>query len=339
MDFVSLYYFSELAKDLNMTKTATRLYISQQTLSNHIQRLESYYNAPLFDRKPALRLTSAGEFVLAFAQDVARGENDLKDILADINQQERGILRIGASTARGNQFLPHILPAFFQRYPKVECRFVASLSVEQERMVANGSLDLGIVLPGDYGSELIAQELLQDRVYFCAADSLLRAYYSEAELSAIKEKAVTGIQVKDISRVPFSMMSNRLGRQVHDLFLRDGITPTVYFTCPTSTQAIPLCIKGLTACFCTHMALADSLAILGDQVNIFPLVDKETPIIQTLSLIRYRQRYLPHYLKYFIELLSKFSENQETLHISRIISDTAAQTDGISAAPQRNTMS
>ncbi len=42
MDLVSLYYFRELSKDLNTTKTAARLYITQQTLSNHIQRLEQY---------------------------------------------------------------------------------------------------------------------------------------------------------------------------------------------------------------------------------------------------------------------------------------------------------
>ena len=42
MDLVSLYYFQELSKDLNMTRTAQRLYISQQTLSNHIHRLEQH---------------------------------------------------------------------------------------------------------------------------------------------------------------------------------------------------------------------------------------------------------------------------------------------------------
>ncbi len=40
MDLTSLYYFTELAKDLHITRTANRLYISQQTLSNHILRLE-----------------------------------------------------------------------------------------------------------------------------------------------------------------------------------------------------------------------------------------------------------------------------------------------------------
>ena len=59
MDLISLYYFQELSKDLNMTKTAERLYISQQTLSNHIQRLEQYYGTKLFYRKPSLSLTPA----------------------------------------------------------------------------------------------------------------------------------------------------------------------------------------------------------------------------------------------------------------------------------------
>ena len=43
MDIISLYYFRELSKDLSMTKTANRLFISQQTLSYHIQILEKEY--------------------------------------------------------------------------------------------------------------------------------------------------------------------------------------------------------------------------------------------------------------------------------------------------------
>ena len=73
------------------------------------------------------------------------------------------------------------------------------------------------------------------------------------------------------------------------------------------------------------MALADHPEILEGAVNIFPLFDQDTPVIQTLSLIRYRQRYLPHYFKYFIELLMKFYEDQELLHISRIVPDAAGQ--------------
>ena len=60
MDLESLHYFAELTKDLNMTQTAKRLYLSQQTLSNHIARLERYCGTALFYRKPRLSLTPAG---------------------------------------------------------------------------------------------------------------------------------------------------------------------------------------------------------------------------------------------------------------------------------------
>lgn len=60
MNLQSLYYFSELAKTLHMTQTAERSFISQQNLSNHIQRLENYYGVKLFERKPRLQLTYAG---------------------------------------------------------------------------------------------------------------------------------------------------------------------------------------------------------------------------------------------------------------------------------------
>ena len=54
MNLISLYYFTELAKELHMTNTAQKLYITQQNLSQHIQRLEQYYGVELFYRKPKL---------------------------------------------------------------------------------------------------------------------------------------------------------------------------------------------------------------------------------------------------------------------------------------------
>ena len=47
MDLNSLQYFYEVSKDLHITNTARRLYISQQRLSGHIQRLEKYYGVKL----------------------------------------------------------------------------------------------------------------------------------------------------------------------------------------------------------------------------------------------------------------------------------------------------
>ena len=42
MNLLTLYYFVELARELHVTNTAQKLYISQQNLSQHIQRCLLY---------------------------------------------------------------------------------------------------------------------------------------------------------------------------------------------------------------------------------------------------------------------------------------------------------
>ncbi len=128
MELISLYYFTELAKDMHITQTAERLFITQQTLSNHVARLENYFGVPLLHRKPKLSLTTAGEFVLAFANVIQQEQTNLTDILSDIEQQERGVVRFGASTLRMNSCMPYILPKFTQRYPKVELRLTDTIT-------------------------------------------------------------------------------------------------------------------------------------------------------------------------------------------------------------------
>ena len=113
MDILSYYYFAELCKDLNMSRTAERLYVSQQTISNHIQRMEEHYGTRLFYRKPSLSLTYAGKYALQFSQRLLREEKNLEDFLDDVEKKVKGILNFGASSLRLNDSLPFVMPAFF----------------------------------------------------------------------------------------------------------------------------------------------------------------------------------------------------------------------------------
>lgn len=319
MDLVSLYYFRELSKDLNMTKTAARLYITQQTLSNHIQRLEQYYGTQLFYRKPSLSLTCAGEFVLAFAQEVDKEEVNLRDILSDIEHQERGTLRLGASMARGAQFLPRILPSFYQQYPNVELRFVDGLSQKLEEMVSNGELDLALVLSDEYRPDLIEHELCRDPVYLCIPEKLLQQYYAPQEIQDLKDRSITGARISDFDRLPFAMMTNRLGTRLRDCFLREQAKLTVPFTSPSTGPILPLCAKGALACFSCHLSLVEARPFLGDQINIFPLLDQGVPMVQQLSLLRHKQRYLTHFTKFFMNLLFQEATQLEQICFSRVV--------------------
>lgn len=318
MNLTSLYYFSELCKDLHMTKTAARLYISQQTLSNHIQRLEEYYGLPLFYRKPTLSLTYAGEIVLAFAENINQKHQNLKDVLADIQKNQRGVLRFGASSLRLNSCLPNILPAFSERYPNIEIRIQDTFSMQSEALVLNGDLDFAIILSESDNPSLSSYLLMQDQAYLCVTDALLHAYYgSEAE--TLKKKALSGAFVKDFAKLPFCILSNRLGRRIQKCFEAEHITPKVYMTSAYTQISTMIGLEGLAAFFAPQTNLVYQRDLLPKDINIFPLNNSDGPIIQQVSLIHHKGRYLSHYAKYFLDLLFQYYADVEHTQMERMV--------------------
>ena len=75
MNFLNLEYFLVATEELNFTKAAKRLYISQQSLSNHISNMEKEFGIILFNRTSPLTLTYAGQVL----KERAREMLDLRD--------------------------------------------------------------------------------------------------------------------------------------------------------------------------------------------------------------------------------------------------------------------
>ena len=316
MDMISLYYFSEVSKDLNITHTASRLFISQQTLSNHIHRLEEYYNVQLLYRKPTLSLTLAGEFVLAFADIINKEHTNLKDILSDIERQERGVLRFGASAMRLNLCLPAVLPDFSARYPNVEIRITDTITSKLEPLVMNGSLDFAITLNGEEYPKVLSNQLMDDQVYLCVSDTLLQTYYA-SEREELKERAIHGAYVEQFAKLPFCIFDNRMGRQINQCFEAANLTPRTYITSTYTQIGTTVCFQRLAACFASQMSLANQLDNIPPDINIFPLYYKGKPVVQRLCLIRLKDRYLSHYSKYFLDLLGQYFVDVEHVHLDR----------------------
>ena len=318
LELISLYYFSELAKDMHITKTAERLFVTQQTLSNHIARLENYFGVQLLYRRPRLSLTTAGEFVLAFAGVIEQEHTNLKDILSDIEQQERGAIRFGASTLRMNTSLPHILPRFSERYPNVELRLTDTITSKLVPLVLDGQLDFAIALSDNPDPKLVGHHLMEDHVYLCVADSLLRRCYGE-ETDALKARAEHGASVRDFARLPFCMLNNRMGEQIRSCFAEADVVPRAYMTSTYTQIGTNICFERLAAAFIPHACLVDQRGNLPDDVNVFPLLSEGKPLVQDMSLIRRKDRYLPHFFKFFLDLLFQYYAEIENIRMDRVV--------------------
>lgn len=319
MDITSLYYFKELCKDLNMTHTAARLYISQQTLSNHILRMEDYYGAALFNRKPRLCLTDAGRFALQFAENVLESENRFKNILFDIEKQKRGLLRFGASSLRMNNCIPHILPDFSKEYPEVQVQLFDYNSARLEELVNSRELDLAVCVMDEDMPALVSQAILSDQIYLCVSDHLLINHFGH-HLDSLKQKSIHGARLADFSSLPFFLYSapNRLSATITKCFEEADCVPDVYLSATQTRLASSVCSNALAACFITHMNLSNTLSELDASVNIFPLLYQGKPLYHSLSLVWHTKQYLSHYAQYFMSLLQAYFERIDQIPMARL---------------------
>ena len=68
MNFQNLQYFLIVTEEMNVTRAAKRLHISEQALSRQIGKLEKELGAKLFERYPRFTLSPAGKWHLSLCE-------------------------------------------------------------------------------------------------------------------------------------------------------------------------------------------------------------------------------------------------------------------------------
>ena len=140
MNLRSLEYFLVAADELNFTRAADQLFITQQALSSHIKRLETEYSVRLFERRPALHLTLEGEQMVFYARHILDAEAKMRTAFSDINQNCRGSLKIGASRLRSSVFLPQLWSYYHPGHPNIAIEVIDGNSAKLEDLLFSHDL-------------------------------------------------------------------------------------------------------------------------------------------------------------------------------------------------------
>ncbi|MCS0657260.1 LysR family transcriptional regulator [Massilia terrae] len=143
MELRHLRYFVAVAEEKNFTRAAARLHIAQPPLSRQIQQLEEDLGVALIEKgSRPLRLTEAGQFLLAHAKPLLDQVRELRAMTQRVGKLER-TLSIGfvASTLYGQ--LPEIVRRYRERYPQVEVTLHEMTTVEQLKALKEGRIDVG----------------------------------------------------------------------------------------------------------------------------------------------------------------------------------------------------
>jgi DNA-binding transcriptional LysR family regulator len=138
-------YFVAVAEERNFTRAAERLHMAQPPLSAAIRQLEEQLDVRLLDRTPReVRLTAAGELLLARGRDLLAQADAVVAAVRAVEKAPSGLLRVGVSPAARFGAAPAALARWAAAAPGVMVHTSEGTTGALVRDVRQGRLDLAI---------------------------------------------------------------------------------------------------------------------------------------------------------------------------------------------------
>lgn len=192
MDFKQIEAFVNVVKYKSFSRAADALYLSQPTVSTHINTLESELGVRLIDRhsKEALP-TKQGSILYKYGVTMINIREKAVFSMSSASYQIGGILTIQASSVPGEYMVPSLMAKFKERYPSVKFYLEQSdsSSVEDNLLAQKG--EIGFM--GDKAGEDFFCERL-------AVDQMVLITPNNEKFRAVNEKK---IELKDIIHEAF----------------------------------------------------------------------------------------------------------------------------------------
>ena len=144
-EFFQLRCFVTVAEELNFTRAAQRLNMTQPPLSRQIKLLDSSICLTLLERnKRTVRLTSAGASFRSAASDLLERAEQAVLIARQAERGEAGTLTMGFVPSAALEFVPRIVTALKRDLPDVRFTPIEMMSYEISESLQSGGLDLGL---------------------------------------------------------------------------------------------------------------------------------------------------------------------------------------------------
>ena len=312
MDITSLYYFCEVAKELHITNTAKKLFISQQTLSAHIQKIESYYGAKVFTRHPTMALTEEGRILYESAKVIVEENENVRRHLDDLKTETAGKITVGCSNFIIRTCIAKILPQFHERHPNIKLILDVHSQEHLIRETNNGAIDVSFVFEhGPQNTNLDYRALykyaVDDVLYLAISNTLLKRYFGD-RAEEVRQKSLVGVNVALFADVPFMVHSEGKGLRkrilVDKIFERAGIKPKILLESSKSEHFVPLATANVAAFFCEENYISQVKALTSD-IEFFPVLNVDQSDRRSIMVVTNKNRYLNSYVRHFIQMCDK----------------------------------
>ncbi|WP_250278244.1 LysR family transcriptional regulator [[Clostridium] colinum] len=165
-----LIIFKEVARVKSMSKAAENLYISQPSISQKIQEIESYYNVKLFQRySKSLGISQEGQLFLEHANRVLNEIEELDKTF--FNNKENITLRIGTTLTVGTTIAPKLFKDIKEKYNNLNLSVYVDNTQSIESLILENQLDIGIIEGDIHNENIIQEDFIDDKIALICSSS------------------------------------------------------------------------------------------------------------------------------------------------------------------------
>jgi transcriptional regulator len=210
MEFRQLEAFVATAELKSFSQAAKYLYLSQSTISSHVQNLEDDLGKKLLLRTTkSITLTPEGESFLAYARKIVETKDQA---ILSLQQSSKSLLHLGASSIPSAYLLPEIIAKFREKNPNIHFSIWQGGSEEIAELLLNGSVDIAFT-----GKDVHSP--LCESVKLCPDHLMLVTPATEE----YKKLQASNPKISDMLKYPMILRSNGSGTQFIANKLLEGL--------------------------------------------------------------------------------------------------------------------
>lgn len=201
LDSRRLLYFYHVAKAGRFTAAEAILDVAQSAMSRQIQQLEADLGVQLLERTGhGVRLTAYGKILYRDAEAILQRMASTIDEIGEARHQPMGSISIAAPPSFMATYMADIILDFAEAWPGIRICAVEASTGGVYTLLANGEVDLAIVLQPANTARLVLDELATQPLYLIAAP----------DHPVARQTAVTRAQLRELELVlPASLYGSR----------------------------------------------------------------------------------------------------------------------------------
>lgn len=277
-----LEVFATVARVGSFTRAAQELYLTQSTVSAHIQALEHALGGPLFQRNARRQvcLTWQGESALPVAREILDLCRTLEGIIQPYEEGET--LHLAASTVPAQCLLPGLMAGFSKKRPGCRFRLRKGDSDQVHRLLEEGSVAIGFAGAALDSERFLYEPVLRDRLVLITANT--------PRFRTLRDQGALGREL-----LGESMLCREAGsgtRQRFDAYLTQiGIEPDALHVVAQIDQPdviLGAVASGLGVSVCSALVARDRL----EQGSLFSFELEEEGCCRSLYLVTRRDHVL-----------------------------------------------